>query len=53
MLIEIDGHFYNSTDDFYSPEWWDEWQKENFKKKSASFQRKVLKTEEDYRNNEG
>jgi hypothetical protein len=53
MLIEIDGQFYSSTDDFYSPEWWDEWQKENFKKKSASFQRKVLKTEEDYTNNEG
>jgi hypothetical protein len=32
MLIEIDGQFYNSTDNFYSPDWWDEWQTQNFKK---------------------
>jgi hypothetical protein len=46
MLIEIDGQFYNSTDNFYSPDWWNEWQAENFKKKSASFQRKLKQVEQ-------
>jgi hypothetical protein len=46
MVIEIDGQIYNTTDIFYCPDWWDEWQEKNFKKKITAFHRKFGQLEE-------
>jgi hypothetical protein len=46
MLIEIDGQIYNSTEIFYRPAWWDQWQEQNFKNKLISFHRKFEQLEE-------
>jgi hypothetical protein len=46
MIIELDRRFYNSTDNFYSPDWWDKWQEGNFKRKVKSFSRRLEQQEE-------
>jgi len=41
MNIEIDGRTYYATQNYYNPDWWDEWLKKNLKKKVRLFSKTV------------
>ena len=37
MKVEINGTTYHTTQNYYSPEWWDGWSRKNLKKKTWLF----------------
>jgi hypothetical protein len=37
MKLEIDGTTYHTTQNYYSPDWWDNWSRKNLKKKTWLF----------------
>ena len=39
MKVEINGTTYHTTQNYYSPEWWDKWSKKNLRKKRWIFSR--------------
>jgi hypothetical protein len=46
MTAESNPQTYN-TSTFHTPEWWEDWSKKNYKRKSKEFSRKLKKERED------
>ena len=47
MTTESNGQNNYSNDDFYTPEWWDNWSRKNLKRKLKNFPRNYSQYRED------
>ena len=41
MTTEMTGQMYYSIGDFYTPDWWDEWQGKNLRKKIKTLSKRL------------
>jgi hypothetical protein len=45
MTTESDRQTYYSSNDFYTPDWWNDWSRKNLKRKLKEFSRRLKQQE--------